>query len=346
MASPLARDLLPEPAPAPWPAPPSQPTALRSAWRELATHYPAWMLLFLSVSMLNNALANLGSPRWDLAWPIVFPIALFGGFYALRAEGRASVLLRALAVAVAMPAVLVLVHRPSPLSQAALLQVYEYSNFVVFVPLLVHARFHGKGTLGIFFGAGLLYGVILENGGIAMGYFAEVAYRVYVPGLVAPLATMLGWVMVIYLCAFLTWRARRAFPGLQRSPVWSGLLFATCGVLFDLQVDPVATATHCWTWDARLPAFWLGVPLVNYVAWTAALWPFGTALFAVQQHFGIADGAPWPRRAQGWLLVSVPVALGAATVLFFGTMTLLEGGLQGPTWAVLGDFARGLLDHR
>lgn len=343
MAPPASARALSPQAASPVPPPGPAPTTAQAAWRELAEHYPAWMLLFLSVSMLNNALANLGTPRWDLAWPIVFPLALFGAFYALRARGRLTVLLRALAVAVALPALLVLVHRPSPLSQAALLQVYEFSNFVVFLPLLLHARSHGKGTLGVFFGAGLLYGVILENGGIAMGYFSEVAYRVYVPGLVAPLATMLGWVMVIYLCAFLTWHARKAFPRLQKSPVWSGLLFAACGVLFDLQVDPVATATRCWTWDARLPAFWLGVPLVNYVAWTAALWPFGTALFAVQQHFGIADGAAWPVRAQRWLIASVPVALGAATVLFFGTMTALEGGLQGPTWAVLRDFATQVL---
>ncbi len=317
---------------------PRRPSQVRAAWRELGVHYPAWMLLFLAVSMLNNALANLGSPRWDLAWPIVFPLALFMAFYTLRAQGRVDVVLRALVAALALPILLMFVYRPSPLTQPELLRVYEASNFIVFLPLLAYAWRHGRGTLGVFFGAGLLYGVILENGGIAMGYFAEMSYRVYVPGLVAPVATMLGWVMVIYLCAFLVWQARRAFPRLQRSAVWSGLLFAACGVLFDLQIDPVATATRCWTWDARLPAFWLGVPLVNYVAWTAALWPFGTALFAVQQHFAIADGADWPRKAQWTLVFAVPVALVAATVLFFGTMTLLEGGLGGPTWAVFGEF--------
>lgn len=310
------------------------------------------MVLLLAASMLNTTLSNLGGPRWDLAWPTIFPFGMFVAFYALRArhapevQRRGTLLWGASAAGLLLLVLTAIGHRPTPLDRQTLLHLYEISNFIAFLPLVVYAWTHGRGTAGVFFGAGLVYGVALENGGIFMGYFAEMSYRLYIPGLVAPMATMIGWVMVIYACAFLTWQVRRASAPVRQSPVLSGLVFALCGVLFDLQIDPIATASGCWTWDSRLPAFYLGVPVVNYVAWFCALAPFGAGFFWVQNRFAIDEGAPWPRPAQGTLLLAVPVCLGLAALMFFGSMAVLEGGLSGPTYRIVGDFAREILALR
>jgi len=322
------------------------PPAGASLWRalpsEIASQYPVWMLLILSLSMLNMALANLGTPRWDLAWQIVFPFSVFAVFYGLRARHRPKLLAGAVLAALLLLAVTATVFRPSPLARKQLLLVYEFSNFVAFVPLAAHALRYGRGTLAVFFGPALLYGVALENGGIAMGYFDELAYELYFPGLVAPLATMIGWVMVIYLCTFWTWQLRRSLPTLRTSPLLSAVAFALCGVLFDLQIDPVATASGCWIWEARLPAFWFGVPAINFVAWFCALAPFGWGLFRTQMRHGIDEGAAWPQAAQRELLGLTPVCLGLAAVLFLAIMATLEGGWNGPTYAILGEFLTGL----
>jgi len=331
---------------------PARPSTARLAWEEFAQQYPAWMVLLLAASMLNTTLSNLGGPRWDLAWPTVFPYAMFVAFYALRAGDTPGIHRpRALLLAASAAGALLLLgtavgRRPTPMDRQSLLHLYEVCNFLAFIPLGIHAWTHGRGTVGVFFGAGLLYGTALENGGIFMGYFAEMAYRLYLPGCVAPLATMLGWVMVIYACAFLTWQARRSFPRLRRSAVWSSVVFAMCGVLFDLQIDPIATASGCWTWDLRLPPFYLGVPIINYVAWFSALMPFGLGLFWVQDRHGIGEGAAWPRKAQVELVLAAPLCLGLATVMFFGSMAVLEGGLSGPTYQIIGDFGRGLMGMR
>lgn len=327
---------------------PFPPTVARTrrvaVLHELTTQYPAWMLLGLAASMLNMALANLGTPRWDLAWPTVFPLGLFCGFYALRARQavgpgyRRSLLTGAVGAAFALIGAVCVFHPPTPLGRTDLLRVYELSNFIGFVPLVVFGWTHGHGTRWVFFGGALLYGMLLENGGIALGYFAELAYRLYIPGLVAPIATMLGWVMVMYMCTFLTWQARAAWPKLQSSPLASGALVAAAGLAFDLQVDPIATASGCWVWDSRLPPFFLGVPLINFVAWIAALWPFGTVLFAVQARHGLTDGGAWPARAVRDLVLAVPLALTAASLLFLGAMAVVEGGTDGPTFVILGEF--------
>ncbi|MBI5480301.1 MAG: carotenoid biosynthesis protein [Deltaproteobacteria bacterium] len=321
---------------------------LRRAGRELWAHLPAWLAFVYAVSLLNAALTNLRPPRPDFAPTVLFPLAAFAAYFAARAAGLAGWrerwrLLRVpAALAVGLPLLVLLVHRPSPLHDASLRWVYEITAFAWAGLLLGHAASARRNHAGLFFGPTLVYGVLLENGGIGIGFFSESRLRCHVPGLHAPLSTMLGWCTVMYMCTFITWELRRRLPWLRRSPALSALLLAATGILLDLQIDPLATALGCWTWNRALPPAFLGVPLLNFVAWACALWPFGYVLFRLQERRGIEDGGRFSRRDLLTLLLAAPVTLLVAAALFILVTLLLEGP-QGPAWQVLHRFTAGTL---
>ena len=125
-------------------------------------------------------------------------------------------------------------------------------------------------------GVGLLYGAVLENGGIVLGFFHETNLTdTVLKPFVAPVATMIGWSVVLAMATFVTWGLRKRLPWLRRSAGLSALAVGFFATLLDLQIDPIATAVGCWVWHHSLPAFFHGVPLVNFVAWMCALVPFG-----------------------------------------------------------------------
>lgn len=79
----------------------------------------------------------------------------------------------------------------------------------------------------------------------------------------------------------------------------------------------------------------MGVPLLNFVAWGAAVLPFAWALFARQNAFGLSPvelSAPVHRR---WMWPRIFVVLAVAAVLFCGTMAIIDGGFDGPTYGIL-----------
>ena len=316
---------------------------LRRAGRELWANLPAWLAFIYAVSLLNAALTNLRPPRPDIAPTVLFPLAVFAAYYVARAAALAGwrerwrLLLVPAALTVGLPLLVVVVHRPSPLHDAGLRWVYEITAFAWAGLLLAHAASARRNHAWLFFGPTLVYGVLLENGGIAMGFFSESKLRCAVPGLHAPISTMLGWCTVMYMCTFVTWELRRRLPGLRRSPALSGFVLAATGILLDLQIDPLATAAGCWTWNPALPPAFLGVPLLNFVAWGCALWPFGYVLFRLQERRGIEDGGRFARRDLLTLLVAAPLTLLVAAALFILVTLLLEGP-QGPAWQVMHRF--------
>jgi uncharacterized membrane protein len=321
---------------------------LRRAGHELWANLPAWLAFIYAVSLLNAALTNLRPPRADFAPTVLFPLAVFAAYYVARAAGlpewraRWRLLRAPAALAVGLPLLVLLVHRPSPLHEQSLRWVYEVTAFAWAGLLFAHAASARRNHAWLFFGPTLVYGVLLENGGIAMGFFSESKLRCHVPGLHAPLSTMLGWCTVMYMCTFVTWELRRRLPWLRRSAALSGLVLAATGVLLDLQIDPLATALGCWTWHPSLPPAFLGVPLLNFVAWACALWPYGYVLFRVQERHGIDDGGRFARRDLVTLLLAAPVTLLVAAALFILATLLLEGP-QGPAWQVLHRFTAGTL---
>ena len=320
--------------------------ARREVWR----HLPAWMFFIYAQLLLNTELTNFEPARFDLAHTVVFPLAVFVLYQVVRYShvglgGRASrtLLITSLTLAFGLPLLTYFVHRPSPLANDTLLRIYEWSNFAWAALLIAHLWAHGRSHVALFFGVGLVYGAALENGGIVLGFFHETNLTdTMVKPFVAPVATMIGWSVVLAMATFVTWGLRKRLPWLRRSALASALLVGALATMLDLQIDPVATAVGCWVWDASLPAWFHGVPLVNFVAWMCALVPFGYVLFQVQAARRIADGGAWSLADLGRLLAWSPYALLLATLSFI-VITLALEGTNGPSWTLLNVFTARVL---
>lgn len=323
------------------------PGLLTRARRELWRHLPAWFFFIYAVLLLNTELTNFHPARYDLAHTVVFPLSVFVVYQLVRAtvSPRASwtMLGVSLALAFGMPLVNFALHRPSPLDVSQLLRIYEWSNFAWAALLVWHAWSHQRSHVALFFGVALVYGACLENGGILLGFFHETNLTdTMVKPFVAPIATMIGWSVVLTMATFVVWQLRKRLTWLRRSAALSALAVGVFATLVDLQIDPIATASGCWVWHESLPPWFHGVPLVNFIAWLCALVPFAYVMFRVQERAGIADGAAWSRAQLLNLLSWVPGALVLAAVSFIG-VTLLVEGANGPSWTLLNGFTAKML---
>ncbi len=319
-------------------------TATAALRAEVWRYLPAWLFFFYACLLLNCELTNLSPPRPDLAWTAVFPISVFLSFYAVRAarapdvRRRVALFCGVLALAVCLPLLNYAFHRPFPIPLPQLRLVYEWSNFVFAGLLVAHAWSVHRSHVALFFGAGLLYGAMLENGGILLGFFHELHLSsTRVEPLVAPVATMIGWSVVLYMASFTVWQLRAWVPRLGRSAALSALLVGAFATLIDLQIDPAATATGCWVWHESLPVAFCGVPLLNFVAWMCALCPFAYVMFRWQERRGLSDSAPWPAVDVLKLAALSPVILTLAALAFIGSTLVLEGR-DGPSWTLLNAF--------
>lgn len=318
---------------------------LRAAWRAMGDDVPAWVFFWNACLLLNTALTNIEPARPDFAPTIVFPMGMFVMFSTVRALKSPSVrfpklaLMVPVALALGLPTLNILVHRPSPMTLSTLRAVYELSNFFWAAILVRFLWKKERSLVAFFFGVGLIYGAILENGGIVLGFFHEQQLRLtMVKPFVAPVATMIGWSMVLAMATHLVWRLREWLPWMKKSALLSGVLVGVFATTLDLQIDPLATATGCWVWDESLPAWFHGVPLVNFVAWLCALIPFAWVMFRVQDKLGLADGAKWSVRQLGVALGFVPYAAVVALISFLVSTALLEG-VSGPSWALFTQLA-------
>lgn len=317
---------------------------LTTARRELWRSFPAWMFFLYACLLLNTELTNMVPARPDFASTVVFPLAVFTVFAVTRALRAPDVRRRWTMVAVTvglafgLPLLNLLVHRPSPLALSTLLAWYEWSNFAWAALLVWHAWKHEKSHVWLYFGVSFVYGACLENGGIVLGFFHEQNLTAtIVRPFVAPVATMVGWSVVLLMASFVVRSLRAVTPWLRRSAMASALLVAVFATMLDLQIDPIATAAGCWVWHESLPGWWHGVPLVNFVAWTCALAPYAYVLYRVQDHHGLADDARWEKKHLLHALALVPAALALAAVCFVGATLVLEGP-NGPSWELLNAF--------
>jgi uncharacterized membrane protein len=318
------------------------------ARKEVVRYLPAWMFFFYGCLLLNAALTNFNPPRPDLAPNVVFPFAVFVTFYIVRAfrapdvENRWQLALIAVALAVAFPVLNLSFHRPSPVSGRGLLVAFELSNFVLGALLSWHAWRAKRGHALLFFGVALFYGLLLENGGIMLGFFHETNLTLtVVKPFVAPAATMIGWCIVLYMATFVIWQLRKWMPLLKRSNVLSAVAVAAVATLLDLQIDPLATASGAWVWDQSLPGWFHGVPQVNFVAWMCALAPWAFVMFRAQERHAIADGGFWNRSALKEMAVAAPGTLVVAALAFMSLTALIEG-INGPSWSILNRVAAHL----
>jgi hypothetical protein len=320
---------------------------LRAGWRAMGDDVPAWLFFWNACLMLNTALTNLNPSRPDFAVTIIFPMSVFVLFTTVRALKSNQVRFPKLALgvpvalALGLPTLNLLWHSPQPLELSTLRTVYELSNFLWAALLIRYAWKREKTLLAYFFGIGLVYGAVLENAGIVLGFFDEQNLSVtMVRPFVAPVATMIGWCVVLGMSTHLVWRLREWLPWLKKSALLSGVLVGVFATMLDLQIDPIATASGCWVWHHSLPPWFHGVPQVNFVAWLCALIPYAWVMFRVQDRVGVVDAGRWNLRQLRAGLLAVPYALVLALISFMASTALLEG-LNGPSWNLLATFVGG-----
>lgn len=215
-----------------------------------------------------------------------------------------------------------------------LMRLDEATTYVAYLLLATHCLItRGRASTAILFGAATLYGFVLESSGVSLGFFAEPGYDHYLPFLAAPLMTMLDWSTIFYPCVVIVELLAQRWPGLQRTVVARALLVAGAGLALDIQLDPVATRLGLWHWHPLLQPFFVGVPLVNFVAWFWAMFGFGVAYYGVER-LRLATC----RRVAAFFL-AVPAVLAAEGVLWFLTMIALEGA-DGPTVQIMSAYLR------
>lgn len=320
------------------------------AWRvirELWRHLPAWFIFYIIAWTVFADIAFLKEPRYDYAAALVFPYTLFLIYYrarlrSLRECDPVKMFLVLLGATGGILALIIGLAGPVrlgadwPSHVDAFMLRYEISNIAWAALLAGHClAFGGWRRLALFFGVAALYGMILESGGVAMGYFSEDHYHLYLPGFSAPVATMFGWSTVFYPCVFILEELRRGFPWLEaRSFVLQGFFVAVIALCFDAVVDPFATAFGLWRWNpAYTPEtshFILGVPLLNFVSWFSAVFSFGMVYFFFEVKKAAWSGA---RRAAA-MLASLPLVLALAAAIEFASLAALEG-TGGPSWTIL-----------
>ena len=217
--------------------------------------------------------------------------------------------------------------------KSKLIGFYEMMNVVWLVLLVLHCRrFRGWQGVIRFFVAALLYGFILESGGVLSHFFTENDYHVYFPFFAAPMVTMLGWPMVFYCVCYIWDILAKHWIKLQKiNSLLAALVISMIALCWDLNVDPVATGLGLWTWNARLPAWFFGVPLVNFTSWFSAVFAFGVG-YTVITRSRVSE-----KKKTAAMFAVIPLLLLAAAVINFGICGIAEG-FGGPAWTVMMQF--------
>ncbi|CAG0949072.1 hypothetical protein MYXO_00072 [Myxococcaceae bacterium] len=327
--------------------------AWRTLAREIWDHLPIWFFTFEAIGVLHFLVSNvpraefeqIGIPICAFAWTTAFPlfwVLLYQTLRVRRSERLAAFGARRYAIPLAIaiaPFAIYVAYAIAPflrneLELATLTHFFELMQLFWIAAFMVHvAAERGASRFATFFGVAWLYGLVLENGGIVMGYFFEPGYRFYLGGLPAPFATMMGWCLVFYACIEIASRLRERLPFPLAAP-GSALLTTALALSLDLQLDPLASLSGVfWRWNDALPNGFLSVPFVNYLAWFCAFLPFSFAYFTI---FDRSDLGEWSK--VGRLLVSIPNVCVVAAILFFGSAAIVEGGFDGPTFRILREF--------
>lgn len=246
-------------------------------------NFPIFIVWLTGLGMLETSLHSIVPPLVEAAGltiiPLVTTLVLLG--FAQWKENRIFVLRRFFLWAFALTAFYSIswFQRASvPLGIETHRIIYEASAIIEFFLLVLHARTWLRECDWVWiFGVTLVFGMILENGGIMMGFFREEGYLLYVPGLPAPIATMLGWVNVLY-CGYFA--VEKLLPEMR--PVLRSLVCTGIALSMDISFDPVATRLSWWVWNHDLTLSIWGVPVVNYVAWFWALFPYVWCYYRVR----------------------------------------------------------------
>jgi hypothetical protein len=287
---------------------------MRFVWRYL----PVFFIWLIGLSVLNNALHHISPPVQSVRLLAFLPlgVSLVLLLYACRKEYGDEGAMRPFipwAAGMTLLYCAPFMHSLSmPLALGDQKLIYELSALAQFALMVAHARtWFRPWDWAWVFGATLLFGMILENGGIILGVFSEPGFLLYLPGLPAPLATALGWANVLY-CAFFA--VERVLPPL--APLGKGFVCALIGLSLDIPFDPVATRLGWWVWEASLNAKVWDVPVINFVAWFWAIFPYGVVYYAVRENGKCGEG-----KKVGWFVAGFPAIL---LVEFLGVAATLS----------------------
>jgi len=324
-----------------------------SLLREIVEYGPTVFLFVMALAILNYEVSNVHPSKYQIAGiamerfalTAIFPLfwLLLHYYFRARDSQRLQHPRRTFgiiaAVALGLPILLYLFARPSYMPDEQITALYEYAQFLWLALMLAHCTYkRGLSGVVLFYGIGFLYGLILENSGIILGYFGESQYRYYLGccgvTLPAPLATQVGWCIMFYVAIANAEFFESKIEWLRDRPLRMALLATAIGITLDLQIDPLASLSGLWwKWNPALPAVWLGVPLLNYVAWFAAFMPFSYAYFYYRRQPQLS---PWARNRR--LLVILPWLLPAVLLIGGLIMALAEGGFDGPTFDIVRAF--------
>ncbi len=289
---------------------------MKFVWKNL----PVFFIWLIGLSVLNNSLHHISPPVEGAGALSLFPLgaSLILLWFAFRREYSHSMAMRRFAPwaipMAALYAVPVMHGSMMPLDLETQRIIYELSALLQFGVLVVHGRTWLRSWDWLWvFGVTLAFGMILENGGIILGVFIEPGYLLTLPGLPAPLATALGWVNVLY-CAFFA--VEKVLPAM--GPVWRGMVCALIGLSLDIPFDPVATRLQWWVWDRSLDARIWGVPVINFVAWFWALFPYGAVYYWVRGKEGWSE-----KKRMGYLVAGFPVILVTELLGVLATLALM-----------------------
>lgn len=259
---------------------------------------------------------------WGLAYTALFPLVWMGwavwSICSRAGLGRWACAVRVFLACVVLPFAVLLVPGIGFLRSLDTLKLtYEITSSLWLAAMALHCL-HQRGAwaFALFFIAGAIYGMALENGGIQMGFFSEEGYRVYLrPFFPGPLVTALGWCTVFYTVSFITERITTA-----DTPVWlRTALAAGMALSIDLQIDPAAALVGWWVWHPSLPEAHHGVPLINYISWVCAITPFAW------HYFSMSDSRYDDRKRAVRTLIGIPVYLAVGSILVLSATFILCG---------------------
>jgi uncharacterized membrane protein len=307
---------------------------------EIRDNFPVWFSLCLSGGHVLSGLTFVQPPQYAAVLTIVFPLFWVAAYYGIARRGDVN-LDRSLVASLCLAAVALtlLLWLPAriawvPNDSSALRFGFEVLAIIWVALLFLHClRDRGWPGVTLFFLVGAIYGFALENGGITLGYFSEAGYRFYVPLSRTPISSVAGWCTIFYPSMFIAERLIARFPAWRRRVIWPALLATAIALSSDLHFDHLATALGMWSWNERLPAFFLGVPLVNFTSWVAAVFVFAALYFSLER-------LSWRATTKSIAaLLAIPIMLGVAGVVNLLLIGLLEG-FSGPSWRIFRDALR------
>lgn len=291
---------------------------------------PVWYLWFQAFSLMDTEVRLCDPPRRDLAWTAVFPLFWFCAYYLAKPAGGVprdrwkNVLLVVLSCTVPALLILLLIP-PQPRAPDSLMRDAEIARLILAAILALHCWVKiSRAAFVKLFVVALVYGALLESGGILGGFFGEPGYLLYIPGVPAPFVNVVGWCVALYVSVYVWQRIMERFElGRFRTAVFAVGVTAVA-LSQDLQIDPYATHAAWWIWHEHLPPGFLGVPLLNFLAWTAAVFPFAWLYHHIETRTGIGEVG-----RIGRLVLAIPAALiaGLAIVL---VLTLIFRGPRSP----------------